>query len=112
MPYKDPITRRAYNLAYQRAYYLRYKERYLAKNRVRKKNARTFLEHLKRANPCTVCGESDFRCLDFHHSEGREKVAGLSYLATDGATIGRLNRELEKCVILCKDCHAKEHFKR
>ena len=112
MPFKDPGIRRAYNVAYQRAYYRRHKLRYLQKNRLRKRVARRYLENLKRARSCMVCGESDFRCLDFHHSSGAEKVAGLSQLATDGAAITRLDKELEKCVVLCRNCHAKEHFKR
>jgi hypothetical protein len=112
MPFKDRRVRQAYNIAYQHAYYRRHKLLYLQKNRLRKRTARNYLANLKRARSCTVCGESDFRCLDFHHSSGLEKVAGLSQLATDGAAINRLDQELEKCVVLCKNCHAKEHFKR
>jgi hypothetical protein len=112
MPYKDPDIRRAYNIAYQRVYHRRHKAEHIEKNRVRKYNARTYLKRLKRERPCVECGEADFRCLDFHHSNGHEKLANLSHLATDGATIDRLNRELQKCVVLCKNCHAKEHFKR
>jgi|GEM_PF-1202364 5-methylcytosine-specific restriction endonuclease McrA len=32
-------------------------------------------------------------------------------MATDGAAIASLERELRKCIVLCKNCHAKEHFK-
>jgi len=112
MPYRDPETRRTYNLAYQRSYYRRHKAEYLSKNRRRKNDARTYLRNLKKATPCAICGESDFRCLDFHHSRDHRKVTGLSELATDGAAIDRIDRELRKCVVLCKNCHAKEHFKR
>jgi len=112
MPYGNPLARRAYNIAYQRVYYRNHKPEYIEKNRVRKKKARKYLENLKKVHPCAICGESDSRCLDFHHSIAHEKVAELSQLATDGASIDRLDRELDKCIVLCKNCHAKEHFKR
>ncbi len=112
MPYKNPSVRRSYNIVYQRVYYRLHKPTFIEKNRARKRAARDYLESVKRKRSCVVCGESDFRCLDFHHLNGRDKWAGLSELATDGAAIERLNRELAKCTVLCRSCHAKEHFKR
>lgn len=112
MPFRDPITKRAYNIAYQKAYYRSHKVEFREKNRLRKRAARLYLQSLKRAVPREVCGETDFRCLDFHHSDDQEKVAGLSELATNGTSIDALVRELEKCNVLCKNCRAKEHFKQ
>jgi 5-methylcytosine-specific restriction endonuclease McrA len=111
MPYKDPAKRRAYNLVYQREYYRNHKVEYWLKNRARKRAARQFLSEVKQRNPCARCGESDLRCLDFHHQGIHEKFAELSNMATDGAAIVSLERELQKCIVLCKNCHAKEHFK-
>ena len=112
MPFQDPGVRRSYNIAYRQNYYRNHKLLYLQKSRLRNRTSRKYLEHLKRARSCEVRGESDFRCLDFHHSKSVEKLAGFSQLATDGAAISKLDRELQKCVVLCTNCLAKEHFKR
>jgi len=111
MPYKNPNVRRAYNAAYQPSYCLNHKTAALARQRRRKRDARLYLQARKRAEKCSRCGESDVRCLDFHHRPRHVKVAGLARLATDGAAIKTIERELKKCVVLCKNCHAKEHFK-
>ena len=111
MPYKNPVVRHDYNAAYQPRYYRNHRLAALARQKRRKRDARLYLQARKRAAKCARCGESDVRCLDFHHRPGHVKVAGLARLATDGAAIKTLERELEKCVVLCKNCHAKEHFK-
>jgi len=111
MPFKVERIRRAYQSTYQRKYYSARKAQALERNRRRKKNARRFLWDRKREQPCVQCGESDIRCLDFHHRGDERKAAGLALLATNGAAIRTLERELEKCIVLCKNCHAKEHFK-
>jgi hypothetical protein len=111
MPYKNPMVRRSYNMAYQPPYYRNHKQAALARQRRRKSTARLFLQSRKSAEKCSRCGESDVRCLDFHHRPGPVKVAGLARMATDGASIKALELELKKCVVLCKNCHAKEHFK-
>jgi hypothetical protein len=111
MPFKDPAVRRDYNLRYQRLYYERNKAEFIEKNRRRKQDARKFLWERKATRNCAACGETDPRCLDFHHQGRQPKVAGLSQMATDGAAIRSIERELEKCIVLCKNCHAKEHLK-
>lgn len=58
---------------------------------------------------CSACGESDPRCLDFHHSEPAEKVGSISELVTRRASEERLEAELENCVVLCANCHRERH---
>ena len=111
MPDNSPRVQRRYNAVYQPSYYRSHKRAALARQRRRKRDARRYLLARKRAAKCVRCGESDIRCLDFHHRPGHVKVAGLARLATDGATLQVIDRELKKCVVLCKNCHAKEHFK-
>jgi len=58
---------------------------------------------------CSGCGESDPRCLDFHHREPAEKARSISELVTRGASTERLEAELENCVVLCANCHRERH---
>jgi hypothetical protein len=57
---------------------------------------------------CSQCGYN--RCndaLDFHHTDGR-KDFGLSQ---NGLTRSweRVKVELEKCILICANCHREEH---
>lgn len=55
------------------------------------------------------CGESDPRCLEFHHV-GKKRYK-ISYLLTSGHSLAYLQEEIAKCVVLCTNCHRKEHFR-
>lgn len=67
----------------------------------------SFLASVKRAYGCRVCHEASVACLDFHHT-GRKKFA-LS-LAHEHEWDDIL-AELRKCVVICRNCHAKFHAK-
>jgi hypothetical protein len=57
---------------------------------------------------CKVCGEKDPRCLDFHH---RIPVTKTFQIATDThKTWGIVLSEVEKCDVLCSNCHRKTHM--
>jgi len=59
---------------------------------------------------CSRCGYD--RCLgalEFHHADGR-KDFGISQ---DGLTRSwaRIEKEIEKCILICANCHREEHEK-
>ena len=74
----------------------------------RRKNIRKMaVEHL--GGKCQVCGYK--RCiaaLDFHHLDEGNKKFGLSQ---NGMTRSwdKTKKELEKCVLLCSNCHRELH---
>lgn len=45
--------------------------------------------------------------LSFHHL--KEKQCNISYLIGNNTPVDVLNTELNKCIVLCANCHAKEH---
>ena len=58
---------------------------------------------------CLTCGYD--RCnsaLDFHHLDPNEKDFGI---ASNGKTRSwdKVKSELDKCVLLCRNCHAEVH---
>ena len=56
---------------------------------------------------CSHCGYSKYvGALEFHHVDPKEKDFGIS-----GKVLGweRIKKELEKCVLLCSNCHREEH---
>lgn len=59
---------------------------------------------------CVQCGESDPRCLDLHHLDSTEKSLGISEMITRGTSKPLLSEEMEKCEVLCTNCHRAEHM--
>jgi len=55
-------------------------------------------------HPCSECGESRIECLTFHHIRG-PKIAEVAKIAKEGRAISILVAEIEKCEVLCGNCH-------
>lgn len=72
-----------------------------------KKN-RDFTDSIKSCG-CIVCNESEIVCLDFHHLDPMFKEDNISLLSNCGYSIERLEKEIEKCVVICSNCHRKLH---
>ena len=53
-------------------------------------------------HPCSQCGETDPRVLEFHHEGNKE--AEVSRLMGRGASLDALRAEIAKCVVLCANC--------
>lgn len=56
---------------------------------------------------CIICRENYVGCLDFHHLDPSQKDFAIS--RNTGTSIPKLIKELDKCVVLCKNCHVKVH---
>lgn len=59
---------------------------------------------------CKTCGENHPACLEFHHLDPENKDNDIAYMVNTGYSIARILREIEKCVVLCSNCHRKLHF--
>lgn len=60
---------------------------------------------------CAHCGESDVRCLQFHHNDPIKKESYITTMCYQGYGIEKIKKELDKCVLLCANCHCKIHNK-
>lgn len=76
----------------------------------RRQRRRKFLYaiDIKKSNPCS-CGESDPSCLVFHHRNAEEKELAISELYDK--SWDKLKSEIEKCDVMCVNCHRKLHYK-
>ena len=68
---------------------------------------RKFLEDYKSTHPCS-CGESNVHCLVFHHRNPLEKDMEVSQMLSK-YSLTTLQKEVEKCDVLCANCHLKLH---
>jgi len=67
------------------------------------------LEYLS-THPCVDCGETDPLVLEFDHVRG-EKRGHRATLIRNGATIAKLQEEIDKCEISCANCHRRKTVK-
>lgn len=88
---------------YDRMYYNEHRE--LKKQE--RKDKRNKIHELK--TPCVKCGEDRPYVIDFHHINPVDKEFEISQLPN--VSNSRLLKELDKCVCLCRNCHAEFHWK-
>ena len=106
MPYKNPEERKAY----RRKWYAKNREKEIDHIRRRKKEIRKWFLEFKSNLKCTKCGEKHPATLDFHHVK-KNKDRGVALMAYYGYSIERIKKEMDKCIVLCSNCHRKEHYK-
>ena len=68
-----------------------------------KRNKEYVKAHLEKS-PCIDCGISDIRVLEFDHVRG-VKHKNISDLSKHGASIKKLQEEIDKCEVRCANCH-------
>lgn len=100
--------------AYQKQYRIDNKEKLAANDKFRtqvrrKDNKKKAVEYL--GGKCVHCGlVSDKLCVyDFHHINPEEKEADPGSLLH--YSWKRIQEELDKCILLCANCHRIEHEK-
>ena len=111
MPFKDPEKRREYNRIYQRGWYRKNRKRHqLSVNKVRQKRAQRFRD-FKATLSCIRCGESHPACIVFHHRDPKKKEFHVNATTIwKGVPMKRILAEIEKCDVLCANCHRKLHW--
>ena len=97
---------RVYLLRYQKNYNQTHKKQIkLAQRRIHKKYS-AILHELK-ANGCAICGYD--KCdgaLNFHHIVPKKKKF---YIAAETMGHNDLIDEINKCILLCSNCHREIH---
>jgi hypothetical protein len=63
-----------------------------------------------KSSGCVVCGERDHRCLVWHHSDPRTKLFEVALNAWSRKR-EEVERERQKCIVLCANCHAIAHYR-
>lgn len=70
-------------------------------------NLAVFLEW-KSQQKCCLCPEDRYQCLDLHHLDPNEKEGHIADMVRGWSWKG-LQKELAKCVVVCRNCHALIH---
>ena len=94
-----------------------YMRRWRSKNKLR---YRTAVDVCRNANQQRLrdykatlackCGETHPACLEFHHRDPATKKFNVAHGAASSKAWATIQAEIEKCDVLCANCHRKEHF--
>ena len=81
---------------------LRYKKRLLKQKMIDYKGGK-----------CELCGYDKCQgALEFHHKDRNEKEFELSQINLNSSifSIEKIYKEIDKCLLLCSNCHHEQHF--
>jgi len=61
-------------------------------------------------HPCVMCPETDPVVLEFDHL--RDKKNSICKMVVNGNSIETIKKEIEKCQVLCANCHRRKTAKQ
>ena len=106
MGYKDKNKQKEYQ---QKHHQRTKKKKRKQQNQLKDKRQHFVLEEMqRRGGKCAKCGFSDIRALDWHHLDPNEKVNSISEMVRDRVSMDKLQAELDKCELICANCHRIE----
>ena len=89
-----------------RKHYYKNRKYYINKSKKTKLKFNKYIWELKKDKGCYLCNNKNPYLLDFHHIKKREKKYTISKIVT----YKRLALEIDKCILLCRNCHAEFHY--
>jgi hypothetical protein len=96
---------------YRKTYYLENRESAinysLQTNKERAIRNQQFVWDYLKEHPCVECGESNPIVLQFDHIDENDKTKEISKLVTEKYGIDTIKKEIDKCQVLCANCHLK-----
>jgi len=96
--------------AARRKWYAANKEKAKAAIKKREEELRAWFCDYKKTLECSRCDEKRWFVLDFHHKDPDEKDKNLANVIKNGWSKERILKEIDKCDVLCANCHRALHF--
>lgn len=82
--------------------------RRVGKTEIKRIFRKLLIEEIKKILGCAKCNEKHTACLEFHHTEPKDKLYNVSQVIFQ-LSLSYLIHEMEKCILVCANCHKKEH---
>lgn len=92
------------NAPHQKELVTKNKKKYINK-------AKDYLVSYLKEHPCIDCGESDPVVLEFDHVTGT-KENSICRMTFIGCSLAKIQKEIEKCVVRCANCHRRKTAKQ
>lgn len=97
---------------YRKDHYHNNKTPYLDRAKAQKASIKAILKDLKEKDPCADCGvRYPYYVMHYDHLGLEEKILEISRLRQQG-NLAKLLREIEKCELVCSNCHAERTYRR
>jgi len=115
---RDLEKKREYNRKWRaenpdalKEYYKENKDRFRKHNKVNRLRNAEYIQEAKRNGKCVSCGWNDHPCaLDFHHIDPASKITEIASMTRGGSSIEKIQEEMNKCVLMCSNCHRIFHY--
>lgn len=95
---------------YRRKWYQQNKKRFCSKTKERVKRNRRWIAEYKLKCKCEVCNANHPAILQFHHKDPTKKLTEIGRVSKAGWSIEKIKEEIDKCRILCANCHFIFHW--
>lgn len=85
---------------------------YINRQRIKRRNLKVLLVEYK-GGRCEICGYAKcIAALEFHHTDPRLKDPSFKKdgFTSRRITLDALKKEIDKCILLCSNCHREVHF--
>lgn len=93
-------------------WYEKNKKRYRLYGKKANDKVKKLLYDIKKNLGCKECRMKNPVCLDFHHRDPNEKEFSVGEAYAKHVKLERILKEIKKCDVLCKNCHAVEEWGR
>lgn len=92
------------------SHYRRNKRQYINRSILAKEKRREYIRQVK-SRPCADCGiRYPYYVMDFDHREGEEKIFEMNRV--NYVTMRAIQQEIEKCDVVCSNCHRERTYQR
>ena len=68
-----------------------------------------YFTYYKKLQICSECGDSRHYVLEFHHIND-DKLYNIGDMIRGGFAIKTIQKEIDKCIVLCANCHRELHY--
>ena len=111
MPYKEitPERREVIRENWKR-YYNNHPEYHKARRIKSQQSNADYIDSFKLK--CAHCDNADSRVLDFHHIDESTKLFTLASRRVAGYNKEKIKAEIDKCLVLCANCHRLLHWEQ
>ena len=95
---------------YMNNHYKKNKKSYIDYTKKRQDELIKWFHNLKSSLFCIKCKENHPSVLDFHHRDPKEKDFNVGDALYYYKNKNKILKEIEKCDVLCSNCHRKLHW--
>jgi hypothetical protein len=96
---------------YNKEWYRKNREARRKQINERKQKLIEWYREYKSTLKCSKCPENHPSCIQFHHLDPKKKDITISEaFKHHGWSKERFLKEVDKCIVVCANCHAKIHY--